>query len=181
MLAAGVLDLAGRPKHPMEEANPKTERYVKRLEGLETMKRRISLSHRFLFAVSGALPLAASIAAVATACCKTGHSCCRRHAPEQSSAPALTAARECPEGAGSARCILRLSCLRRQASAVFEPVAPSKTDSPLNPTARSCFLELSLPAPSSTGHLNFFQTAVDCFGGGFPLRRNALWSHLRPH
>jgi hypothetical protein len=90
------------------------------------MKRRIlALTIAFLFAASGALPIAASIAAVASACCKTGHSCCRRHAPEHSSAPAMTTAKECPAGCRLGPGLFSRSLLvAPQAPALFEPVAP---------------------------------------------------------
>src|SRR6267154_1563832 len=111
----------------MERGQSKNGALREGLEGIgRTMKRRIiSLAIAFLFAVSGVLPLAASIAAVASACCKTGHSCCRRHAPEQSTAPALTAARECPAGCRLGPGVFSGSTLfAPQALAVFEPVAP---------------------------------------------------------
>jgi hypothetical protein len=90
------------------------------------MKRRIlSLAIAFLFAVSGAVPLAATIAAAASACCKTGHSCCRRHAPEQSTAPAFAAAKECPAGCRLGPGVFSGSSLfAPQAAAEFQNVAP---------------------------------------------------------
>ena len=89
------------------------------------MKRRfVALAIAFLFALSGALPLAASIAAAASACCKSGHSCCRRHAPEQSTTPAWTAAKECPSGCGLGPGVFSgTSLFAPHAAVAIEPVA----------------------------------------------------------